>query len=91
LNAARETDDPKAKRQMLAAAEVWKELAEKGQKNWNGPVSRAKERKLAEIDAAIAAFNRSNAAHSEETKTRFAERAVEQLQQVLEAGPDGRQ
>jgi hypothetical protein len=70
LETAQRTDDPKVKKQMLAAAELWKELAEKELKNWNDPVYRAKqrlaerERKLAEIDAAIAAFNRSNAARS---------------------------
>jgi hypothetical protein len=97
LETAQRTDDPKVKKQMLGAAELWRELAEKELKNWNDPVYRAKqrlaerERKLAEIDAAIAAFNRSNAAHSEQTKTQFAESGVEQLQQVLESGPDGRQ
>jgi hypothetical protein len=90
LETAQRTDDPKVKKQMLAAAELWKELAEKELKSWNDPVYRAKqrlaerERKLAEIDAAIAA-------RSEQTKTRFTECGVEQLQQLLESGPDKRQ
>jgi hypothetical protein len=97
LQTAQETDDPRLKKQMLDAAELWKELAEKELENWNDPVYRAKqrsaerERKLAEIDAAIAALNRSNATDSEQTETRFAERAGEQLQRVLNSGHlDGR-
>jgi hypothetical protein len=80
---------------MLATAELWKELAEKEQNNWNDPVYRAKqrlaerERKLAEIDAALAAFNRSNGAHFDQSKNRFAECRGKQLQPVLEVGADG--
>jgi hypothetical protein len=98
LKTAEQTDDPKVKKQMLDAAELWKELAERELKNWNDPVYRVKqrfaerERRLAEIDAAIAAFNRSNAAHSEQFENRFAERAGEQFQRVLKFSHlDGRQ
>ena len=96
LQMAQETDNPKLKKQMFAAAELWKELAEKELKKWQDPVCRAKlrlaerERKLAEIDAAIAAFNRSNGA-SEQTETRLAGYEIEQGQHVLESGSDSRQ
>jgi hypothetical protein len=96
LQTAQETDDPKLKKQMLDAAELWKELAEKELTNWQDPVFRAKlrlaerERKLAEIDAAIAAFNRSNAA-SEQTEARLTGYEIEQMQHVLESGSDSRQ
>jgi hypothetical protein len=91
LNKAQGTDDPRVKKQMLATAELWKELAEKEQNNWNDPVYRAKqrsaerERKLAEI-AAIIAFNRSYAAHFDQSTNGF---AGEQLQRVLKVGLGG--
>jgi hypothetical protein len=96
LQTAQETDDPRLKKQMLDAAELWKELAEKELKNWQNPVFRTKlrlaerERKLAEIDAATIAYNRSNAA-SEQTETRLAGYEIEQVQHVLKSGSDSRQ
>lgn len=95
LKTAQESDDPKVKKQILAAAELWKELAEKELKNWKDPIYRVKqrlaerERKLAEIAAAIAAFNRSNEAHYEQTKSGFAVWG-EQFQLMLQAVPDER-